>query len=1325
MSSKLRVFYSTSSPAAIVPGAVHIFENGTYLQMGLVLSHPVTVSSTDLSMLLLTSEIEGAPDAGLYTKVIKILVSAYRDNALELIGSTVVDEAPPSIPVATLATTTAKPPKLFVQYFYTSNSSDEIIANIRVMDVHGFILAYNSAVILANVSTTATAVSSLDVLLRPTAPVSLPEGDFSQANPQLLTNKDSEPSQYFNIPALWYGSLAVAPATLDTKQVCIWRDITTQKLKYGIALPLDELLTKPTNPFTAGIVNDLPNSAKCYGDKFWYLLKLDEATGSTGDSSFVAKVLAAANHGVLFMSPRVATPLTTPAIYTYHSAPYSLTINFAVYHGTSFSRTIGNFYDQGVYITAIDHTGAILASYVERVRIECSTGLSAVFPHDGFLFGTPCNTVGCNSYSSKYLLPNGANSGINVLQGRGNLPTGTEIVRGEGANYWDISRLTDSSLAGYFPDPRFYFMQSPSNISYLPYLGKKTNLHTNHSSRAAALDYTHYYYPDNYFPLDIGVAATFGTVVVGSNLQAWTNSTAAIVSDDDDLFAVQQSLLGKSVFLLPPKYSTQYLQASQKDLILFLPNRESQFTTLPIESSNYLSLDLSTLRLPTPIMTQYGVALDEYQCIATYQDNSLHFKPLVNIVCGGNCFIGFSSKAFFVGYTFSHSLHIPDNSSSKALTGLTNYPEYAAAFTTPTNQKVVTGDTAPLVPTFNGRLPPNYKFIWVDWSSVTNTDITIYYWEGETSYVSSTWTASPNTQSYVIPLELGASGLINFTGLDLFTLEMVKVGTRARLRIFMGDTLLAVSNDTTLPWIGAGAAYLHAHGGSDLEELVFSDIRLASGVKASPLENATSSHYVELQLEVINTQITAGNYLNLDLKPYTLYWDTYEKALYFPIVDNLLKIPTRLAKTKYFKNSPTNALLVELLSHTTPTERIFISPNHGLTEIPAGANYHLFSALTYLSASSFSFYWRKGLGYTNVVGPMLAETVPGVVVPSAVKTPYTGASTDLVSSASAGNNMVMLDDTLFIQGLDLAVAYTILPLSLPDPNAKKFSFQFTRKQIGAWAFEDNLYACHFAVSLVPYRPSYLGSGVRPIDPKPQLRGFRVLFPNQQLPIKVMSSAYTGYGWNSELESDQAMRTMRPYVKSGSGVLTGYDGNTLIGITCSEVEGEMLVEITENQQLRQSVKIPIPYFNNGSIVLSLRHVGTQASEVLANLDLVVGEVKLREPRSTDLIYCVPTTTAVNQALLRKEVEQVVTQLNHPAIYGLLDYSITNTQAFNVVVTVYLGTGEPNESSMIGRYTIKPQSTARAELIHIHKDEKLVMVSSEEVQVSTSILAQLTP
>lgn len=1325
------LWYSTDKPTAVYEGNVYVWEETDYLQLGISVPYPVSVSPLH-ALLVLTSVEQGLPDAGLYTLVIRKIITAYLSNTLYISGSIVLNEAVPT-PTPTAITGITNTPGINLIYSYTTDANNNAVCHIKVTDSYGFVMAFNEAVIVTNVDTTPGLVTdSLDVSYLPTSTADLANlGDFSAADATLLPSKALEIHwKYAPLPVYWYGSSL--PTQFSTTQLAIIRNGTTS-FSFYLVLPLDVVLTTATSPLVVGTV-DVTN--KCYGTKWWYPVLLDGSISDNHFQAFMGAIITAANNGVLFINTaRISNLATGPVASSYHPVPNSITFTVSIrYKSGELTRSGATGFIQYVGITALNSTGnieEISISGNSPVRVKCDSGLDAVFPDSEYVL-TRCtrNTQCANTDITSTLAIHGTNVGINILQGRGGIPTGTELSTPERAVYWDITQRTALNVSTIRPTLLdFIILQVTPKVIYLPYLGRSSSIHSNHVARASVLGYSHYYYPDSFQPLDVGVIPEFGTYVTGANYAEWITSPTAIVSDDDTFFAIIEAKKGKCVFRNEPTYlvGSPTMQAATKHISLYLKDRETLFTTVTAYSDTALTLDSSRLRAPTPVLsTNYSNPIVEHQCIATYNLDTLTFKSLSNVICAGTLYIGFSGQSTVPAYQINHSLTLPDPvGSTVAITGVTNYPEYAVPYTLTSPISNVDDVNAPLAPKFVGRLPPNYRMIWVDWTSINGSTITVYWWKGDDAYDPTTVYTTPAPGSAIQTLSVtlipGTESLIALDGSVQLSIELRQVNDTAALRLYAGDTMVADYTGAGLPWIHAGSIYCHARGAMDvLDDVIFGNIGIQVGVHKSPLDGAASTDYIELRAEIINVPISATTLTQHTLRPYTVYWDTSERALYIPVMDSLT--PTRLAKSQFFSAAPsTPTIIAALMDNNVPGERIYLSNNHGLDYIPSNVDYNLFTTKPIGSESTIIFYWRKDANYSTIIGPIAATIVPGVTVPPTDKVPSNGSTSNLDDGTwsgytSIGNSILLNGDP----------AYVKYPLRMEDPNTVMYTTQFTRTSEGVFQTGE-VSTSHLGVYLYPNKPSSTGIPDYPLLPSPQHKAVRVMIGKTGV-IQVQTSNYRGYSWDPVNTSTGPMDVTTPCALSGSATLGNNEGGSIIGVTFSNQAGMLGIKVTENQTIKLLGVLPIPYINNGTLAIVLQGAA-QATETLGDLNIHMGEVIPPHTASDSLVYCVPTTTLSTSTTLLANVTTAIVSIPSQAKYGYMDYTLSNNGLQPVTVSLYTATEMPTDGvfpirNLMARYYLLVGATVSKDLVFLNRHDTVYMVADmPNVDVSSNTIVQL--
>lgn len=1354
------VWFTQSAPTSGRNNALFIWEEaGTYLQLAVGIAVPSpNPYAPSITLLKLSSEENNLADADLYNNVIRNVVAAYKTNGLRLEYANAVNEALSPVPTNAPKSATNALPSILVRVAYTIDTTDTLQVSISVTDSHGFVLARNTVAVITTVSTTPTVTENLDLLVVPLSTQAISEqGNFSSAT--LLPAKNLTLTTYKALPVMWYNTIStIVPPTINMKQIALWRK--DGQIKVSLALPLDELLTKPTSTLVRGTVSDLASSQLCT-TKWWYMVDLTHNIASNNEA-LVNKIIAAANQGILFISDRVSADNSSSINPAHHSVTGSVTVTFGLGHGNAFASAIGTFYRQHVSVYILDGEGTLLKDASHRVRMSCGSN-DLIFPSDGVLLSLPCSQGNCgNPYHLERLADHGDNIGINVLQGRGGIPTGTSITTGERASYLDLSRQVVNSLSNYSTYQNYYAIltDSPAKV-YLPYMGRLTSVHTNSPARAAVLGYSHYYYPDSYQPLDIGYIETFGTHVTGTNYNTWTSSNTAIVSDDDSMFAIAEAEKNKAVFLCIPNYPSTNVVTRQeptKEVKLFLPGRDRPHTTLTAKVDLALTMDLSTLRVPTPVFNMnYDTPIVEYLARVTYNNNTLTFRSENTSQCGGNLFIGFSGRVTVTAWNLRHTLKLPTSlGTTRAYTGFTNYPEYAVPFTIGSPAYIGGGPPVvnPLVPTFTGRLPPNYRMVWVDWTSLTATNITVKYWAGEAAYNLNTvynGFSGNNITTLTLPIVPGTDSAVETDGSVVLRVGLEKHNDALGiLKLYAGNVLIAESTSTAtmVPWVHAGSFYFHAHGDNrGIDDVVFGTIGATEGTySVTSTLDTVSADYVELAVESITGGITASNYRTLDLKPYRLYWSSTEKALYIPVLTSTAHVPTRLAKCDFFASSTTTpSNILELLNVDTPTQRVFLSAKHGLANLPTGTHHVFTSNDTNTGDGVIEFYWRKGTNYGTVIGPMTATIVNGVTVPTAVLNTSTGEDVNVqtyLKTIATGeyNNAEILSTGVLLNGLLNSTAYIKLPVWFKS-DVQKYTIHLSRKSQGVWQ-SLSTEVSHLAVYLFPTRSSALGIPTLPLVERLQRKAIRLLIPRNSGEVIVQTSLYRGYTWDVAGQSsgrgsnDTNVDTVTSYALSGTGILST-DSKTVIAITLFNVSGMLGFTLYENHSAKLSGTIPVPFFNNGTVAFALQNAGTQASEFLTNLYITPGEKlsfdELSQGGQTELVaegtsssgtvYCVPTMTISRHIQVSNGTQSVI-QIPSTAKYGYLDYTLTNNSLTPVTVELHLATHGIGPNTLIFSGTLQPNTSRQQMLVYMHKNEELVIVvnGNSAVDVSAVVITQ---
>lgn len=1321
---KPNVWFSTTKPTSTYPYDLYIWEANGQLQAGITSEFSPTDGIDSRPFVTLRNPEQTDPNLGLYPEVIRKLVSAYKTNGLILEYISFADDPLPDIAPSVLNDlSTVKGYELRIRVDYEYDADDQLIMYVDITDAYGFVLAATSNIILTNVgifSSIPTDNPYITAAPQSTAPLSQ-AGDFSAANPVLLPAKSAQISgQFIALQAYWYGMIStVTPTTMDSKQLAIWTDLDGN-FKFGISVPADEILPYAALPVSTGVLLGLPPGLKCIGDKWWLILTLNESLEGVGaDRVLLSKILAAANNGLLFMSTRFYTTDFNQIPSSYASYPGSITINYGMYlrqvpvNGVMLS-------EQRVIVRLKDYMGGpVIAGAMERTRFDCLYNTAILFPANNILYDNDPNiNINCtnghctNTALLEKFVPHGPNSGINVALGRGALPSITNYLPGINPVYWNLNKTVIPAETFVQHDPKMMYIHG--NMMFMPYMGLEQTVHSNHAARAVLLGYTDYYYSEAWMPLDMCRTTNFSPVLGSApHLSAFLATPTVIMSDDDDVQTIEEAEKGQYVLWCVPDYEAppSTTQHTNKIVKFFTPNTNVIDFGFTMQSDAGLSLDLSKLRPLTPLFTtNYGKVIQDTGCLAMRVAGNIVYGDAL-APCAANVYYGFSGSFADSSHQVKHTLKLPaDMSTVTVLTGLTNYPEYAVPFTDGT----AATSNAPhhwgwLYPTFVGKLPPNYKMLWVDWTSITATDITAYYWWAEEVYNMDTlYTTLPpttdNAVAVVIPLTLAAPTAIQLDGTVLFSVELTEreLGG-ANLRIYAGDMLVAEDTSGVFPLIRSGCAFFHADANStDIEDVVFGAIEIVEGAKTSVLDTTVSRDYIELQLETVTTPITNSTYASMDLKPYTLYWDTVEKALYVPVLKDINIVPSQLAKSTFFSSqSSSHPLLVDLVDHGVPNEHIFLTNAHGLQQIPADPTAELFSSELIASTDeSVSYYWRTGIDYSTTVGPLASQIVPGVVVPSKVITPATGTTSTMDEQGiSTSSGLTFLGSNLVLTGVTDGISYVKFPLRLEDPAASKYTVQFVRKQTGTWQ-SSTLTSSNFGIYLYPSRPDYVGYAEYPLMPKPQIRAVRILFPMTSDAVAVQSSKYRGYDWNVA------------YTGIGSGILLGNNGESVFAIEVSDNGGMLSISIYENQILKYKVDTDIPYFNNGCIAMALENATYQASETLSDIDLVIGGPTVPSVDSTRTAYCVPTTSYSNEYSLAKDVATTVTTVSPQARYGYVDYTISNTGISAAIVKIHMSTGDISDVTLIDTVEIQPAKSVIRKLRYIHRNESLIAISTVE-------------
>jgi hypothetical protein len=411
-----------------------------------------------------------------------------------------------------------------------------------------------------------------------------------------------------------------------------------------------------------------------------------------------------------------------------------------------------------------------------------------------------------------------------------------------------------------------------------------------------------------------------------------------------------------------------------------------------------------------------------------------------------------------------------------------------------------------------------------------------------------------------------------------------------------------------------------------------------------------------------------------------------------------------------------------------------MSSTHGLQFVPTGTDYQVFTSQdTVTTDDVIVYHWRKGVSYGTSVGPLGATIVPGVTVPTKVATLSTGLTTNLIQSlASAAPplvyNVEAIDTNMLLTGVQNGTAYAKLPLNFSHSQVAKYTVQFTRASTGTWQVSQTL-TSHLAICIYPSRPDYVGVTDYPLLSKPQQKSVRILFPRSGGTVLVQTGFYRGYGWDPLNASSYVTEVapfdqVEPVSLSGIGQISENNGNAIIALTVTNINGQMGITLYENRVPKLTGTLPIPYINNGTIAFTLQNAGGQASELLGNLLLLEGDQIDETGQQGNLIYCVPTATFDQSARLEANKETILTAIPGNYRYAFISYILTNNGLSIGTVMVHAALGEIGENTRIGKFELAPNTSQVVELVMVNRNERIIFVSTvPNIDVLVTVTAQL--
>lgn len=1305
------VWYTQTPPTAVNEYSLYFWLIEGGIQIGVVGKYPVTSGQTRTHhpVVLLNSPEKDYPDVGLYATLAKQLVSAWRLGRLVIEWYDTVDATPPAISDVILnQPSTAKQPIMLVRIWYTSSAAG-ITQHVHVTDEYGFVLGSNSVVIEQNIQTSPTYPTGGDVLSLPIATSTTGNG-ITDTTVFPVVGTSLSPSQYTPIKARWYGTLPDldCPSQVSGQEVALWIDGYGQ-YRISVSIPAHDALTPMGETIVSGIIPGVSTSGPCLLGKWWYM-PMTQPLDITLPK--VIEIMYASNNGLLFCGARTEGPISVANVYS--PIPGAYTINYNMLSAPFPPSGINTQYS--LWVEIVNSAGSAEWTSVRAVRVECTNGNTVVFPNDYDKCSTDCND------KSDILAAHGPSSGINVAQGRGSIPTGTVLTTGisRWSHLGTVNTVADNTSIAFGPGDISRILGT--NVLYLPYMGQSSIIHRNTSTRTTALGYDTYYYATNHQPLAMGFSNDLIANMTAAQINDLMTKTVWLVSDDEIASAAYYTDANTVVLFTTPLESTQYQQADTKHIYYFGPNASAPEAEGTISQHDTYSVDWSKDRVVTPLFNDnYSTVMVSSACQIVKSGTSfLATRETLSGKMGFSVWRGFSGSAGDTTYRLTHTITVPETVPSGAsrhiLTAVCNYPEYAVPFTSSVVGERFDTTDAPFYPTFTGTLPTNFKMLWVEWDTVTDTEITLKYWD----YTLST----PGVHTLVLPLAI-ANGLsvLVYNGSVTFTLEVSENNGKSNVIIYAGDTLVAIDTTGSLPWIPRGSYAVHMSGdASAFAEAAFGSVSALDEHYTSPLSSLQHRDYLELQFEEITTPITATSYKQMDLKPYTLYWDSVAKELYLPIMrSNDPLHPIQLAKTTFFKSFPiTYPPVVDLVDHDSRGEHIYLSDGHGLGMIPNAITAEVFtSTLIDTTRSAIQYYWRRELDYQTIIGPFIATVVSGVEVPLTVKSTGVSGNAKIPTSIpyESANSSIQSKRVTLTQSTNYPT-YVTWPMYTAYTDDAIFSIRFNREQRGGWESTFTTLS-HFGVYLMPTPPSYQlyqNTTTKSPLPYPQLGGVRILFPRDiDGKVLVQVANYRGYGWSTELQTQ------------GNLSFLPFDGNTSITIEGSNKNGKMHLNIYENGTIKYSVDTPMDYFNNGSLLFTLQGGVEGAREVLSNM--AYSNTSAIENLSSGLdagySYCSPTQDLHVQVEVSPGGHNVVYDQSITTKYGYADIHLINPMAYTITADVYISSNTiPGVRDLIGRHVIKPDDTIPLRLLYIHRQEKIYIYTEQSgLQVRVDTLCQL--
>jgi len=1362
--------YSTETPDGVFPYQITIWPLGSSYQIGVVGKYQVSSASNTGKhpLFLLNSAESGYPDNEDFDTYASWIVSASKKQQLILQYGESDSEVLAPLPIASDGDKSSYiDSAIYIRIQYSISASD-LIMTVKVTDALGFVLISRASIIQHDVLSNPTETVTADVFPLPQQANTFDQGDIHAAGE--FTVSQAVLSEYKLLRARYYGSLPAdtSPQTFASKELAVWQESGTASTEIRMVLPVDELLADDSENFTKGTLPANRNiNQDCLSGRWWYKAVLWLYDNNTTMQALSSQLMNASEQGKLYVSPTKNVVLTSndpyfgiPQTPPYSSIPGAFTVNvYRVYHQYYFAPSTWGDYEEVMilFVRIFNSNGEMVLATAEdtlsnRYAYNCKRWTPSVW-HIFPAYRQGCPDVNpCQGDNSNMLAWLGDATSLNQRIGNDYTFTGTPGVtvalpQGDGSTepgdptppqvpaetaYAILANVNTGTvvadiIAKY--DTLNVIDDTVTKVLYMPYLGNTTMVHRNSLNRVATLGIDTYYYPIEGQPNAIGFSNDLLDMLSTTEYNQLLTGEVMFICDDDLTKVTNHIKSDRSIIFQQPSYITTYRQDASKAIYYFAPNATTPTHTGTIEQHDTLSLD-SSLRIDSAGLFDVDMAyiINRQYCKVEAANNTYHFTRVGSgDKVGASIYKSWLAPPSNEAYQITHSLSLATITPSiNALTGVISYPSSRVVLSSQATGAPFDPLAAPYLPEFIGQAPPNYKAIWIDWSSLTDTTLDVHYWDSSLGL--------PTHKTLTLNLLVSnATTLIPLNGANTLNIELTKNNDFSDLRIFASEVPIAEDFSNTLPWIRHGTLAAHVSGDfNDLADFTIGDLTVVEGAFRSDLDTPQLRDYISLQVETIDTPINTTTAASLNLAPYTVYWDIINKELYLPVMTSpnttaTLNNPvttTRLAKTTFFKGVASNyPPIVDLIEDEHFTKRITMSDGHGIDTnmVIAGIPYNHFSSrLINEGMTTIKYYWRRDTGFTEQIGPFYAEVVSGVEISPNPTTPTSSATSDIPYDPPAIMSNATLEGSKIILDSGISAASAIWEMTTADKSAPVYALSYTRKSLVHWS-DEFPHIRHFGVVFLPYSPEYIARYYDPdqfnLSPYPvlpypyaQLGGFRVLFGRDRLNIiGIHGASYKGYSYD---ESD---------VFNTVPTLASYDDNAIISIEVVNNNGKTRVNIYQNGELWHTKDLDIPYFNQGSLCFYSNVLSTGSKEIIDNISFDQSSAKtlFNKHQQHGLVYCVPTRDTHTQMTLAAN-EQIVVY-NQPTIsyYGYTNISLINTTPSPAKFKVWIASSnETTDANLIGEKLVMGDNTLTLQAYFVSKGES-ILVESDTDGVSVRI------